>query len=289
VRAVAHGLPLKRFVRVGPAELAHVTSGDPAGPPVLFLHGFPTHSFLWRKVLFALGDDVHGVAVDLLGLGDTVVSPYEDFTAPMQAELLLEWLDRVGLDQVALVAHDVGGAVAQQLVANHPERVSHLALVNSVAYDGWPVPLVEQAMRLARTPGVDTVAYALDLPRRIAHSTRIGFARAVHDRSCMTRDVVDEYLRPLRTADGRERARRFLLAGDNRATTEAVPGLRRFERPALVVWGADDPFLSPSWGLRLVDDLPGAERLELLPFCGHLVPEERPAELAALLRELLAR
>jgi pimeloyl-ACP methyl ester carboxylesterase len=288
MRAVAHGLPLKRHVRVGPAELAYVTSGDPAAQPVLFLHGFPTHSFLWRKVLFELGDDVHGIAVDLLGLGDTEVSPYEDFTAPMQAELLVEWMDRTGLGSVAVVAHDQGGAVAQQLVANRPDRVSHLVLVNAVAYDGWPVPVVEQAMRLARTPGVDTFAYALDLPRRVAHSTRIGFARAVHDKSCMTPDVVDEYLRPLRTADGRERARRFLLAGDNRFTMEAVPGLRRFDKPALVVWGADDPFLSPSWGVRLVDDLPGADRLELLPFCGHLVPEEKPVELADLVRGLLA-
>ena len=289
MRAVAHGLPLKRFVRVGPAELAHVTSGPPDAPPVLFLHGFPTHSFLWRKVLFELADEVHGIAVDLPGLGDTVVSPYEDFTAPMQAELLLEWMDRVGLESVALVAHDQGGAVAQQLVANHPERVTHLALVNTVAYDGWPVPVVAQVMRLARTPGLDTVAYALDLPRRVAHSARVGFGRAVHDASVMTADVIEEYLRPLQTADGRERARRFMLAGDNRYTMEAVPGLRAFDKPTLVVWGADDVFLSPSWGVRLVEDLPGAERLELLPFCGHLVPEEKPVELASPLRGLLAR
>ena len=289
MRAVAHGLPLKRFVRVGPAELAHVESGDPSATPVLFLHGFPTHSYLWRKVLFELGDEIRGMAVDLPGLGDTVVSPYEDFTAPMQAELLLELLDRWELEQVAVVAHDQGGAVAQQLVAGHPERVSHLALVNSVAYDGWPVPVVAQVMKLARTPGLDTVAYAFDLPRRVAHSARIGFGRAVHDASVITPDVVEEYLRPLQTSDGRERARRFMLAGDNRYTMEAVPGLRAFDGPALVVWGADDAFLSPSWGLRLVDDLPGAEKLELLPFCGHLVPEERPVELASLLRSLLAR
>jgi pimeloyl-ACP methyl ester carboxylesterase len=289
VRAVAHGLPLKSSLRVGPAEVAAITSGDESATPVVFLHGFPTHSYLWRHVLFELGDDVFGLAPDLLGLGDTVVSPYEDFTAPMQAELLLEWLDRLGLDRVALVAHDMGGAVAQQLVANHPERVSHLALVDTVAYDNWPAPLVQQVMRVARTPGLDTVAYALDLPRRVAHSTRLGFARAMYDASSLTPDVVEEYLRPITTVEGRERARRFLLAADNRFTLEALPGLRAFDGPALVVWGADDVFLSPSWGVRLVDDLRGADRLALLPFCGHLVPEERPAELAALLRELLAR
>lgn len=289
MRAVSHGLPIKTGTRVGPALITAITSGPPDAPPVLFLHGFPTHAYLWRHVLHAMGDTIHGLAPDLLGLGDTVVSPYEDFTAPMQAELLLEWLDRQGLGRVAVVAHDQGGAVAQQLVANHPERVSHLALVDVVAYDNWPVPLMAQVMRVARTPGVDTVAYALDLPRRLAHNARLGFARAVRDRSIMTSDVVDEYLRPFATAEGRERARRFLLAADNRFTLECLPGLRAYRGPALVAWGADDAYLSPSWGVKLVADLAGAPQLELLPFCGHLVPEERPVELAGLLRDLLAR
>jgi pimeloyl-ACP methyl ester carboxylesterase len=214
------------------------------------------------------------------------VSPYEDLTAPMLAELLLAWFDRLGLDRLALVAHDQGGAVAQQLLAQQPDRITHLALVDSVAYDNWPVRLVASAMRLARTPGLDTVAYALRLPRPIG---KLAFRRLVHDPACLTPEIVDEYLRPLLTPEGRERARRFLLAGDHRFTVECVDALRSWAGPALVVWGADDPFLSPSWGLRLVDDLAGAERLELLPFCGHLAPEERPAELAALVRSLLAR
>ena len=289
MRAVIHGLPLKRAMRVGPAELAYLESGGRDARPVVFLHGFPTHGYLWRHVLHELGDEIHGWAPDLPGLGDTVVSPYEDFSAPMQAELLFDWLDRLGLDQVALVAHDQGGAVAQQLVANHPDRVSHLAFVDVVAYDNWPVPVMAQVMRLVRTPGVDTVAYALDLPRRVAHSQRLGFARAMWDRRKLPRQVVDEYLRPVSTVEGRERARRFMLAADNRYTLECVPGLRAYPGPALVAWGADDAFLSPSWGVRLAGDLAGAEGLELIAFCGHLVPEEHPLQLAELLRSLLRR
>ena len=53
---VVYGLPLKSSLRVGPAELAYLESGDPAGPTVVFLHGFPTHAFLWRHVIHLLGD-----------------------------------------------------------------------------------------------------------------------------------------------------------------------------------------------------------------------------------------
>jgi pimeloyl-ACP methyl ester carboxylesterase len=283
---VRHGPALKRLTRIGPAELAVTVTGPADAPPVLFLHGFPTHGWLWRKVLVALGDDVRALVPDLLGLGDTIVSPYADFTAPAQAELLLEWLDHLGVDRVAVVAHDQGGAVAQQLVANHPERVSGLGLVDVVAYDNWPVPLVAALTKLAKAPGVDNAAYALGLPRPVG---KLAFRRAVHDPSVLEDGVVDELLRPLLTKEGRERARRYLLAGDARYTLECLPGLRSWDGPAFVAWGADDAFLSPSWGLRLVEDLRGADRLELLPFCGHLVPEERPDELAELVRALVRR
>jgi pimeloyl-ACP methyl ester carboxylesterase len=68
-----------------------------------------------------------------------------------------------------------------------------------------------------------------------------------------------------------------------------VDGLKRFDKPTLILWAADDPHISPSWGRRLFDDIPGAERFELIPFCGHFWQEERPAEFAAHMGEFLAR
>ncbi|CAN5681151.1 alpha/beta hydrolase [soil metagenome] len=287
---VAHGLPLKAHERVGPADLAVLEGGGPDdAPTVLLLHGFPTHSVLWRKVVGALSEEAHVLAPDLLGLGDTVVSPYEDFGAPMQADLLLGWLTDRGIEQAVVVGHEQGGAVAQQMVTTRPERVAGLVLVDSVAYDNWPIPLAAQVMRLARTPGLDVLAYALDLPRRVGSNALLGFGRAVYDSASLDPDVVAEYLRPLVTAEGRERARRFLLAGDDRVTLECGPALRAYEGPAAVVWGADDAFLSPSWGTRLVDDLSGAPELTLVPFCGHLVPEEAPDAVVGAVRDVLAR
>ena len=204
---LSYGLPLKQMHRVGPAELAYLDAGPPSGPVVLLLHGFPTHAFLWRHVVHRLDERVRLLAPDLMGLGDTTVSPYEDFTAPMQAELLLDWLDGMDIAQAVLVGHEQGGAVAQQVVANHPERVRGLVLVDSAAYGNWPIPFAAHVMRLARTPGLDVLAYALDVPRRVAHNARIGFRHAVCDEQVMSEAVIDEYLRPFATAEGRERAR----------------------------------------------------------------------------------
>jgi pimeloyl-ACP methyl ester carboxylesterase len=285
---VSYGLPLKRTDRVGPADLAYLEMGRVGRPVALFVHGFPTHGYLWRHVLRDLAEVVHGLAPDLLGLGDTGVSPYQEFSPPFQAEILLDWLEERGIDRVLLVGHEQGGAVVQQIVANHPERVLGAVLIDTVAYDNWPIPFAAQAMRLARTPGLDVLAYAFDLPRRLAHNAALGFRRGVHDKSVIDETTVEEYLRPFATAEGRERARRFLLAGDDRYTLECLPGLRAYDGPIRVIWGIDDVYLSPSWGMRLADDLASVEGLELVPFCGHLLPEERPDVVIRTVRDILA-
>lgn len=285
--AVSHGAPLKRSIRVGQAEIAYLEEGHPEAPPVVYLHGYPTHAFLWRHVMHEMGDDVRSLAPDLLGLGDTVVSPYEDLSAPMQAEVLVDWFDRLGLDRVAVVAHAEGGAVAHQLVANVPDRITHMALVGVVAYDNWPAAHWHGLDRFTGPGVLGAVARATGRPRRL-HGLRGALAAAAHDGRALAPDVLDEYLRPLRSAAGQEAARRFLLAGRSTFTLECVDALRAFGAPALVVWGADDVVFPPSWGSRLADDLPTAPPSALLPGCGHLVPEERPVELAALLRGLLA-
>jgi len=68
-----------------------------------------------------------------------------------------------------------------------------------------------------------------------------------------------------------------------------VEGLRKFDRPTLILWAADDYYISPSWGRKLLDDIPGAQRMELIPFCGHFWQEEKPAEFSSLMGEFLAR
>ena len=285
------GRPLKQYVRVGPAEVAYLTDGDPDLPPVLFLHGVTTTSALWQKVVKRAAPYVHGVAIDLMGLGDTRVSPYEDLTMPAQAEMLLELFERFGWSEATVVAHDHGGAVAQILAANHPEVVSNLLLVDSVGHDHWPIPLVREAVRIARLPGTAEVLRATALARRwkIAWDLTVGplgFARGYYDPSIISAELIEEYLRPYTTWEGRERARRFLLAADNRSTMEILDALGRFDRPSRVLWGADDKFLSLSWGIDLAESIPGA-RLHLLPYCGHFAPDERPDLVLAHLLDLM--
>lgn len=280
---VAHGASAKRRRRVGPADVAFLAAG--AGRPVLLLHGFPTHAFLWRHVMRALATDVQALAPDLPGLGDTEVSPYEDFTLAMQAETVVELLDGAGADRAVLVGHGVGAGVAQIVAALHPGRVAALVLVAPASGGDGSVPEVRRLARLARTPGLRAVG-RLGLPAAL-RSLRFGMGRGAWSDAGLPAGALEEYARPLRTPLGWMRFLRFVASLDDRFVASARERLRERPPPTLVVCGADDPYVSEGRARQLAAEL-GA-RLRVLGWCGHWVPEERPAELAAEIRELLVR
>ncbi len=268
----------KRYLRLGPVRLAHYDVGE--GRPLLFVHGIPTSSYLWRKVIGPLRGSFRCLAPDLLGLGDTEGPADADYAMPAQAELLLRFLDAKGIDRVRLVCHDQGGAAAQQLVARAPERVERWVLASVVAFDGWPVPAVRKLQAVARRPTLFHALAALGVGQRLSRGW-LGYRRAVVDPARLG-DAVDEYLRPIargrspRAAaeEARERLRRFTLAGDPRHTLDVLPRLREASPPALVLWGEQDRFLPVDLGRRLARELHAP--FEAVPGCGHFLPEERP-------------
>lgn len=281
----------KKRLRTSFGDIAYLETGSDGKPPVLFVHGIPTSSYLWREVLRFLQNDFHCYAPDLMGLGDTEVELTTKFHMDAQAEMLVEFMATLGHDKFALVCHDQGGAAAQIIAARLPDKVTCFVVTNCVCYDNWPVPIIKQLQKMSRIPLLSELLGRSGLTEWIETSTRFSsFRRGVYDQSKLTTDTIREYLRPMRESrEGRLRFREFLLAGDCRYTELAVAGLQKFDKPTLIVWAADDKYLSPSWGRKLFEDIPGAERFELVPFCGHFWQEERPSEFASIMGEFLAK
>lgn len=280
----------KKFLSTSFGDIAYLESGSSAAPPVLFIHGIPTSGYLWRHVLRFLADDYHCYAPDLMGLGDTTPpAGHKAYHMEAQAEMLVEFMTEMGHESFGIVCHDQGGAAAQVIAARMPDRVECLILTNCVCYDNWPVPAVDRLMKLTRIPLLPGLLAGIGfvelVERRLPFSN---FRRGFHDRKRVEQDSIKEYLRPLRAgAAERKRFIRFLLAGHSRYTISAVKGLKNFKKPTMVVWAADDRYLSPSWGLKLFEDIPGARRFKLVPFCGHFWQEERPSEFSSIFLEFL--
>jgi pimeloyl-ACP methyl ester carboxylesterase len=280
----------KQFIHIADARVAYVDHGD--GSPVLLLHGCPFSSFVWRNVIPILANAGHRcLAPDLLGLGDTETPSNADWSLPAQLATVVGLLDALHLERVDVVGHDHGGAIAQLLAANHPERINRLVLCNAEAYDNWPSGDERPFVVATQLPVLGAlVRLALSSP--MTFKLILTAAKAVKDRSVLTDELVTGYVRAnLSDAHKRAKTARFLAGqldpNNNRCTLDAVGGLRRFDHPTMLLWGTEDAHFGPEWADRLAADIPGVRRKELLP-TGHLLMEEDPERVSDLLAEFLA-
>ncbi len=275
----------KQSIQVGDAQVAYYEDGT--GQPLVLLHGCPFSSFIWRKVIPRLSDNFRCLAPDLLDLGDTETPPNADWSLPAQAAMILGFLDALGLERVQLVGHDHGGAVAQLIAANYPERIDQLVLENCEAFDNWPSAEETPFIRVTQWPVLGPAILRLwSIPTIFRWVLSAG--SAVQNKTVLTDELIDGYVRAnMSDAHRRAKTRRFLAGqldpDNNRCTVDVLDRLRQFRRPTLIVWGKDDPHFGPEWAHKLYETIPGAVRLELLPNTGHLVMEERPEALASLL------
>jgi haloalkane dehalogenase len=142
----------RRRIRVLDTELACVDTGR--GDPIVFLHGNPTSSYLWRNVIPHVAARGRCLAPDLVGMGESGKAPAGSYRFVDHARYLDAWFDALRLDRhVILVAHDWGSALAFHWARRHPERVRGLAymeaLVRPMTWQEWPEPArrIFQAMR----------------------------------------------------------------------------------------------------------------------------------------------
>ena len=269
------------FVDVAGARLYYYAAGTRgAGEPVLFLHGFPTSSHLWVEVVPLLPDGHRVVVVDLLGYGRSDRPAGRPVGVRGHAERTVALLDALGINRACVVGHDVGGGVAQVMAVRWPHRVSHLGLVNSVAFDAWPT----REVKLARA--------MLPLTRHLPPTWLLSVLRtdlvrgyAVGERAAHS---VERYVKPFAGPDGRDAFIEHLLALDPADTVALAPRLKDVVAPTAVVCGADDPFIPAEVGRRLHDAIPGST-LDVLPDARHFTPEEAPEQVAAAVGALLRR
>jgi pimeloyl-ACP methyl ester carboxylesterase len=263
----------KRRVRIPAGELAVVDLGEPGAPPVLFVHGFPTSSFLWRAFAPSLPPSMRAILPDVLGAGDSDKPVDAPLGIEAQARFLGELLDALGLDRVAVVGHADGGGIAQLLAL--AGRAELLVLIDTIAFDTWPSPPMRELQRLAVREG------AMVEPM-IASAFDIGMAH----RDRLSREAIAEYQRPFGGEEGARAFARWATSFDGRGLAGREDELAALDIPVFILWGEEDPFMPPESADRLNELMPRSS-LALLPGCKHFLPEEAPQAIAPLLYEYL--
>ena len=115
----------------GDTEIAYVDSG--AGGPIVFLHGNPTSSYLWRNVIPHLESSARCLAPDLVGMGASAKAPDGSYRFVDHSRYLDAWFDAVGLTgNVTLVMHDWGSALGFHWAHRHPQAVKGLVYMEAI-------------------------------------------------------------------------------------------------------------------------------------------------------------
>ena len=274
----------RRYATTASGRVAYVEQGS--GPQALFVHGVPLNGFHWRHVLDQVADLRHCVALDLLGLGYTEIDSEQDVSFSAQAEMIVQFLDALGIDQVDLVGNDSGGAIAQIVAARFPHRIRTLTLTNCDVHDLWPPQAVLHTLALARAGRLaGRFRQMLEHPGRARDPRGLGAGYA--DPSALTDEAIRVYLEPLvSSAERAANMHRYWIASDPQQTVAVEPLLRRLAVPTQIVWAMDDIFFAIDLAHWLRDTIPGVVRLIEAPKAKLFFPEDRPEALAGPLREL---
>jgi pimeloyl-ACP methyl ester carboxylesterase len=263
--------PQRSAVSVGTDSASYLTAGS--GPLVLLLHG-TYWSRVWRPVIEPLARrGLRPVAVDLPGLGRSAgeLTPAQA-SVPALAAWVLRFLEALGEEPVAVVGHDIGGAIAQHLTVH--ATVRRLALVNSVTYDSWPVPGVARF----RDPEVVATVTTEEIVAARREAVTKALARPADD------SEVDEYVDPWRESRVARSWMTLAGAADSRYTLELVDGLRSSTVPKLLVWGEDDEFQPVTYAERFASEMADC-RLVRIPGAGHIPMENAPEAVAPALAD----
>jgi haloalkane dehalogenase len=250
------------------------------GAPIVLVHGEPTWSFLWRKIIPRLPGRV--IAPDLLGFGRSdKPTDIGWYTYDRHVASLARLLEALDLSELTLVVHDWGGPIGLRVAVEHPERVARLVLLNT-GIGGGAAPS-ETWLRFRAV--VREVGGALDVGRLVEAGTSRG----------LTDEVRAAYDAPFPTAESKAGALAFpeLVPTEpdhpNTAPMNRVrDALREWRKPALVVWGADDRVLPPAIAHALAALLPGAGEPVLIDGASHFLQEDAPEDVAAAIAAFVA-
>jgi haloalkane dehalogenase len=258
--------------------------GDAADAAVLLLHGVPTSSFLYRKVLPVLADQgLRGIALDLPGLGLADRPENFDYSWSGLSRWLGDAVDALGLDRVHLVVHDIGGPIGCEWAIEHRERVLSLTALNTMldpASFRRPWTMAPFALR-----GVGEL-WLGGTPRTLFRA--LFYSQGIADRRAITVAEVDAHYYLLRR-DDRGRAflqimRSFELTAEKRRQLWA--GLAERPWPVRVVWGELDPALGLDQ-LEIACRVLGVDDPIRLP-AKHFLQEDQAPALGQAIADLAA-
>jgi pimeloyl-ACP methyl ester carboxylesterase len=258
-------------------RIAYVQAGE--GAPMILLHGFPTSSYLFHRMIPLLAEHFTVYALDLMGYGGSVVRPNIPIHLEAQARMVGQFADALDLKPFTLVGHDLGGGIAQLIALHNPDWLRRMVLINSVVGDNFPILRISVLIWALKIPGMTNFLKQSSLLRWWSRSD-FGIASGVVNKRVIDEDAIRHFFDDpfFHSPEGITRLLRAVhaQAENGKITRKILPGLSEIHTPTLILWGADDPYFSLKWPVLLRETIPGAVKYSKIPNAGHFCPLEQP-------------
>ena len=278
-----------RTVKVDGVDLFYREAGPAHAPVVLLLHGYPTSSHMFRRLIPALGDRYHVIAPDYPGFGESAAPDRSTFayTFAHYADLMDTLMGQVGAKRYALYLMDYGAPVGYRLALKHPERVSAMIIQNGNAYDeglGAFWDPIKAYWKDGSSAHREALKGLQTLP-----ITKFQYTDGMGDVARIDPDNW-RHDQPLLDRPGNQDIQLDLFY-DYRTNVALYPQLQAFFRerhpPTLIVWGKNDKIFPAAGATPYLRDLPKAE-LHLLD-SGHFALEDKFDVMEPLIHDFLDR
>ena len=256
-------------ITVDGLEFAYYHEGK--GEIILMLHGITTNSFIWRNIIPYLTDSYEVIVPDLLGCGQSSKRLDADYSIKNQAELMVKLIKKLKLPKVHLVCHDIGGGIGQIIAVRHPEILIDLSLINSVAYDYWPV----QPINTLRTPIIRQIAMATIDMGMLRLSIRAG----LHYKDRLTPELFALFEEQMENKASRKAFLHLAKSLNNKDLLEISDKLTQLSLPVLIIRGEADVFLNKGIAFKLHKNIPGSQ-LQLIETAGHFAQIDEPEKIS---------
>lgn len=261
-------------------RMHYVDEGE--GEVIVFVHGSPVWSYVYRHLIKGLSTRYRCIAVDHLGFGLSDKPHKADYTPEAHAQRLENLLEELQLEPLTLVVHDFGGPIGLSYLLNHPEKVKKVILFNTWL---WSLNDYPEFVRVGKIAGS---IFGKWLYKYFNLSPKLLIRQTFYDKSKLSKATHQQYIQAF--PDPKSRSAPIAFAKHLLASSEWFNQLwekRQVlrEKPILILWGNKDPLLSPALLKRWKEYLTDAKVIELES--GHFVQEEKPQELLQHIRQFL--
>ena len=281
-----HRAQQKSFRSSGQA-IAYTDHGT--GPALILIHGVPTSSWLYRKMIPSLQKKNRIITLDLLGYGSSSKpkNTGSNYTPHAQAKHVTALARHLKLESYSLLFHDMGGLVAWELLRKSPQSIDHLIALNTIIHeDGFHPPKMK--------PGSFTRSYTKAYANQVTQASVLGLTfwnMGLRGLLKLSKNACNGYAQPL--SEGSDEALYVFFTSFNSSLFERLDSnqshFRKFRGRTLVLWGAQDKTLTTEQLPFLTKHLTIPQKdIHIFPKNSHFLPEEIPKKLTSRVTNFLA-